>query len=277
MRKWLAAAVVIPALFLLGAGYVHFAFSRLTVEPFYDGSRKVWGHRGYFKELEMNSLASLDRAFDLGAEGVELDIVFDEDAREYFVSREYPREGENSGLLSLEEVFRDMGERGYFWLDFKNLLRMTRRETRDAVGELGRLLDGFGLRERVIVESKDARNLALFSEAGIHTSYWINVDRGCSPLLAGARILRHKARFLYGKFSAVSMNYRNFTPGVQRSLGDVPVHLFTLNTESEVRKFLNDENVKIILSDEDFFSLEAGGKWGVFPRGKGTDAPPARQ
>lgn len=257
MKKFFALAVTALLIVLSLVLYVNKSFTRLKVAPFYDGCNKVWGHRGYFKDHERNSLPGIRQAFDLGAKGVELDVHYDVESDRFIVSHDYPYKLKDGKLLLLEDVFRESGKRGYFWLDFKNLKRMKRKDAKKAAKNLVSLLESHNLKSKAIVESKSAQNLSIISRAGLHTSYWISVDRRDNAFLARVKVLGHKARFLYGKFSAVSLNYLNFTPYVQESFSDIPVQIFTLNRKSDVLKYLHRKNVKVILSDENYYSLSA--------------------
>jgi glycerophosphoryl diester phosphodiesterase len=257
MKKVFILAVTALLIVLSLVFYVNKSFTGLKVAPFYDGCNKVWGHRGYFKDHESNSLPGIRQAFDLGAEGVELDVHYDIESNRFIVSHNYPYKLKDGRLLLLEDVFRESGKRGYFWLDFKNLRRLKRKYAKKAAKTLVSLLESYDLKSRAIVESRNARNLSIFSKAGLHTSYWISVDRRDNAILARIKVAGYKARFLYGKFSAVSLDYLNFTPYVQDSFSAVPVHLFTLNTKSDVMKYLLQKNVKVILSDENYYSLSA--------------------
>jgi hypothetical protein len=53
------------------------------------------------------------------------------------------------------------------------------------------------------------------------------------------------------------MNYLNYTPYVQSSLGNIPVHLFTINDTDEIRKYQEMKNVMIILSDGNRYSMDS--------------------
>lgn len=256
MKIYLTFVIVLISLLLSLVLYVNASFLNMEVNPFYDDScKKIWGHRGYFKNQEMNSLGSFKEAFDFGAPGVELDIFYGIEKKQFLVLREYSGEKKEADTLLLEDVFLEMGDRGYFWLDFKNMVDMSRDETTAASLRMRELLDRYGLLEKVIVESKNAWNLAIFSALNIHTSYWINVNLRDNALMAWLKVFRHKARFVYGKFSAVSINYLNFTPYVQTAFSGIPVHIFTLNRQSDVHEFMQRKNVKIILSDQKYYSM----------------------
>jgi hypothetical protein len=108
-----------------GALCVDFAFSRLDPAPFYDGSSRVWIHR--VEDRGADPLAACRRAFDMGAAGVELDVRYDAALGEFVVSHDRPSRPGPSGAgrpLLLDEVFREVGGRGRFWVDIKDLQGM---------------------------------------------------------------------------------------------------------------------------------------------------------
>ncbi|MCJ7501423.1 hypothetical protein MUP29_14360 [bacterium] len=256
MKKYFATVVAVVLMVLSLVLYVNRSFTRLKVTPFYDGCSKVWGHAGYFKDHGKNSLPGIRQAFDLGAKGVELDVHFDVESGRFIVSHNYPYKLKDGKLLLLEDVFRESGKRGYFWLDFKNLKRLRRKEARRSSRSLLDMLKTYDLEEKVIVESKSALNLSIFSKAGIHTSYWISVNREKDGFGTSLRVFSFKVMFLYGRFSAVSIDHRNYTPLVDETFSHLPVHIFTLNNEEEVLKYLYRKNVKVILSDENYYGLD---------------------
>ena len=256
MKKFFASALTALLIVLSLVLYVNISFSRLRVTPFYDDCSKVWGHAGYSKEYEVNSLPGYKQAFDLGAGGVELDVHYDLDLDRFIVSHDFPYDKRDGRLLKLEEVMTELAGRGYFWLDFKNLKRMKTREAKRAARRLSDLIQRFNLNNRVIVESKNALNLAVISRAGIPASYWINVNRKKEGFETKLRVFGFKAMFLYGRFSAFSLDHRNYTPYLQKTFKNLPVHLFTINNKEKILEYLYRENVKVILSDENFFGLD---------------------
>ncbi|MDF1535042.1 MAG: glycerophosphodiester phosphodiesterase [bacterium] len=238
--------------------FVELSFSRIEVAPFYDSCLKVWGHKGYTSSHEKNSLESFQHAFEIGAAGVEFDIRYDTALDDSFiVSHNFPYALKSGKLLTLEEVLGKLGDKGYFWLDIKNLRELSGNDTVKAADRMLDLLEKYRLSDRIIVESKIARKLAIFADRKIFTSLWITPGRNDGWLDSRLKMLLYKIRFLRGGFSAFSMNYVNFSPYVQNSLGHVPVHLFTINDLDEIREYMPITNVKIILSDENFFSLDS--------------------
>lgn len=252
------AALALPWLLAAGAFMGMELAYRMPHPVFYTGCPKIWGHRGHPQppDIPENTIASFQQAFDLGAPGVEMDVVYLQEQRQFVIQRpdrEYPRR------LTLEEVFEAVGTRGYFWLDIKTIRELTPEEAQQAARDLRALVDRFGLRERVIVESEDPNNLRSFVQAGLHTSYWIfNIDETefpSSPWRLFWTLQEIRWNYIRGGFSAISMDLRFYTPEVARSLKGARIHLFTVNDPATLRALAQRDEVRIILTDTDLYHL----------------------
>ncbi len=242
---------------------LHLQFTR-PHPVFYTGCRKVWGHRGHPEPpaIAENTIASYRRAFDLGAAGVEMDVRYDPERREYFIGRydrgAAPPPGQR---LLLEDVFAAVGARGYFWLDIKTIGYLTPDQAQRAADDLAVLLQRYGLRERAIVESDAPDRLQFFARAGLHTSYWIfNVDEEAFPNTPWDlwwALVQVKRNYIRGGFSAISMDRRFYTPMVAWMLRGARIHLFTVNHLPDLRQLVANEQVRVILTDTAHYDLTA--------------------
>ena len=231
---------------------------------FYTDCYKVWGHRGHPEppEIPENTIASYRRAFDLGAPGVEMDVRYDADQREYFIGRydhgDPPPENER---LMLDDVFAAVGDRGYFWLDTKTIHYMTPEEAGQAAADMRVLLDRHGLRQRAIIESDTPENLAYFAREGLHTSYWIfNIDEDRFPKTLWGQwraMVRVQKHYIDGGFSAISLDKRFYTPVVAWMLRGARVHLFTSDDRNELESLARRDQVRVILTDTAFYDIDS--------------------
>lgn len=245
--------VIIVSLSTIAIVIVDYKFNRLNHDIFYSGCFKVWAHRGFFKEgLQQNSIESFLRAFELGAAGTELDIFYDLNTNEYVVSHDYPYHLINGQILKLEDVFKKVGKCGYFWLDFKNLAILSKQDTQKAVFTLHNLLKKYNLTDKIIVESTNPINLKIVSKLNIYTSYWImpEIYSYDNFFYFQFDIFRYKLFYLYGNFSALSMDYNLFNKKLEGIFANIPIHLFTINDSKKLMNYFVKKNVKIILSDE---------------------------
>lgn len=241
--------------------YLEYQFRVWTPKSVYSNCRKVWGHRGYFKGgLVQNSIESISKAFDLGAAGVEIDVFYDEQTSRFVVSHDFPYNLKNGQLLTLKEVFEKTGNRGYFWLDFKNLGSLPPNVAETAAANLQHLLSELDLVDKAFVESKHLDNLTLVAQEGLYTSFWfpghnIRTDHYFSFLISLCRV---KSMLRCGEISAISMDYRQYAEVLHGTetrdlFPQMPIYLFTVNDRQTLSHLIEMENVKIVLSDEDYY------------------------
>ena len=245
--------VSLPILFAFVFVFINYKFfSHSVANSFYNGNHKVWAHRGYYKKFPENSIESFSEAFNRGAHGVELDIFFDEGLQDFIVSHDVPYKLHKNKLLTLEKVFSSVGNRGYFWVDFKRLASV--HNIKIVVDKMEKLLRKFDLFEKVIIESPEGFLLRKFSQKGIHTSYWVQLPS--IRVLIWIKDFGYRAMIAFSNFSALSMDYRDYANQLKRNYSHLPIHLFTVNNKEEMVELINNCEVKVVLSDEDYYSLK---------------------
>jgi len=228
-------------------------FKNLKPKTFYTNCFKVWGHRGYFKTHTQNSIKSINHAFDLGARGVEIDVFYDIKDNAYIVSHNFPYRKHEGQTLKLKDVFASAGDRGYFWLDFKNLKSIRGKNVDLALEALLSLLKEFNLIDKTTVESPKAKQLSVFSKAGIHTSYLVKPHKNKNYISTKFHLFKIKLALVLYDFSAVSIKYANYNNHFAKTFQNFPVHLFTINDLSTIKTLGEHENIKVILSDNNYF------------------------
>lgn len=254
-KRLIISFILMPLVFiLLSKELVDYLFINKTSSSvfFYNQSEKVWGHRGYFKNQEENSINAFREAFNMGAKGTELDIYFDIELKDFVVSHDFPYNTKGAQLLMLADVFKAFDKDKYFWLDFKNLESMSEKEVQNSIVKMTALSNKYVLK-KIIIESKNINNLNFYSKAGFNTSYWITFNENVGRLMYWRQVYSIKAKYIMGYFSAISMNHKNYTTKLKSSFLGLPVLLFTINDLPTVNKYLADDSVKVILSDEDHY------------------------
>ncbi len=218
---------------------------------FYTDCHKVWAHR-------RNAIPLAERAFDQGAPGIEMDIRYDVARREFFIGRYDEPVPPPGKRVLLADIFARVGQRGYFWLDTKTIHRLTPAQAQQAAQDMRALLDRFGLRQRAIVESDRPSNLRYFAAAGIHTSYWIfNIDETAFPKTPWAlwwALVRIKQNYIRYGFSAISMDYRFYTPLVRWMLRGARIHLFTVDNPTTLQQLVSRPEVKVVLTNRPVYN-----------------------
>ena len=175
---------------------------------------------------------------------------------QYIVSHDFPYQIYDEKALTLDEVFKEFGNTKYYWLDFKNLSKLSRKELQLSLHALLNLLNKYDLQEKCIVEAQHPGKLGKFSKAGIHTSYWIKLDETDSKPEYFIKEYGYKYNILRHDYSAVSMRYKYYTPKVERTLKGIPVHLFTVNDKEVLMLLAQKKNVRIILTDTGLYRLK---------------------
>ena len=232
-------------LLVSGMCAINYYFNRIEHHPFYAGCYKLWSHHA-LNNGEDNSLVGIKKALENGAVGVEIDINYDKTSGHFVVSHDDTVETESS--LLLRDVLKEFGGYEYYlWLDFKNLDWLTNDEASLSLNTLARLLNRHTMLSRVIIESKNPRNLMIAKDVGLATSYWIVPDPNNNPLKLFLKTYKYKMWFLVGDFSVFSMNYRFYTKAFQLDFKNAPVHLFTVNRNFD--QYANNTNVKVVLTD----------------------------
>lgn len=255
-KKLTLAVLVLPIVLLLGGDLtlnILVANKAASSPFFYDDCRKVWGHRGYFKQHQQNSIPAYAESFKLGAVGMELDIHYDRDMNDFVVTHDFPYNLKYGRLLMLTEVLDTFGGDYYYWFDFKNIGELSAQALRDSIDKMQLLFQRYTFKHKVLVEGRHARNLLGYTQADYHTSQWITFTRQKDGLAYWLELYKLKIKYLRGYFSAISMNYRDYGDHVRRLLPGVPVLLFTIDDAEVIDQYLADDAVRIILTDENHY------------------------
>lgn len=218
-----------------------------------DHCKKVWAHKGLGKSDYTYDLPSIQRAFDAGFGGVELDVYYEPESKVYYVTHDFSKpDARNIRLTQALDVAVEAEKR--FWLDFINLKGMATGHAIEAATVLKRMLSQEGLLDRVFVESQSIFGLKRLAEAGIKTSYWINADERKSDAVFYGMLYREKAGVLIIGASAVSMDYEKFGDRIYATFSNLPMFLFTINEDS-IKKYHGMDNIKIVLTDGPKYAL----------------------
>lgn len=251
----LAHTVSIPAILLIFAvGWLFFR-PQAPTHIFYDGCSKVWSHRALSDGPKENTIDGMRRALELGAPGVEIDVIFDSKKSDFLViSEEYFVQGERSDLR-LPEMLDAVPAHGFIWIDLWNLKVLPDDVLEFAAYKLADLLRLRGLLNRTIVESTSEDGLAKVADRGVATCLWLEIRpfersrRGHVADAVRGAVAYHKANF-----SAVSMDYASYSVFVAAIFSAVPIHLFTVNESRILAKITEDPRIKIVLSDRPLYA-----------------------
>jgi hypothetical protein len=242
MKKVISAVVIfgIIALWNGAVRYVDRQLAKRQYENVYNDCHKVWSSRGlYNTHSEQNSIESMQRAFDHGAYGAEVDFHYDVKMDRFIISHGHPKKDaqgnfiypkKNGSLLTLEELFEAVGEGHYFWLDYKNLEHLDAEETKAAIRRLLQITETGSLRDRLYIEASNPLSLPAYTEAGFKTILGIHPLPGHN-IFASIVVNAYKMAYCFNNISALAMPYGEadnpvYGQDAQESLGTVPVFLF---------------------------------------------------
>lgn len=243
--------VIIISLLVIGAIAAH---SLLIPHPpqhiFYSGPIKFWAHRTLSDSPAENTIAGLQRVFDLGGPGSEIDVIFDSTRSGlYVISEEAMSAGEPTNL-PLSDLLRAIPNDKYLWIDFWNLRLLDNVNAEKAIAALCSVLLQNQMIGRTIVESKHAGWLRRLADLGCNTSLWIEVRPAAKSRITHVLdVFRAAWRFNSGHYSAISMDYTEYDGLTAFVFQSVPVHLFTINDREALERFAADPAVRVILTD----------------------------
>ncbi len=220
--------------------------------------RKVWAHRGHAATGGENSPQAVAEAFRRGAAGVEIDVLYDPELGDFVVSHDRPYTLFDGRPLRLESVLSAAPRHGLFWLDAKDLRKLSPWTAHQATRRLGALLERHGLTGRAFVESSQPLYLFWLRHQGVHTSYAVSPnDRKLGAPLYWLHAAFMKLAYAFAGADAVSMNAARYTPVTAATFDEAAVLLSTVNDAGLLRHLSTLPAVKVVLTDDDHYAVTA--------------------
>ncbi len=265
--KLLWTLILIIVAYIATVNYTENKLAKRDFAEAYNSCHKIWSARGIYGTdgVEQNSLESLAQGFEAGALGVEVDLHYDVQMKQFIISHDHPykdAEGKlvyiqkNGKLLTLQEVFEKFSEKYYFWMDYKNLGKLSTQETSEAIARLLEITQKNDIRERIYIEGTHPFKLADYTKAGFKTIFDIQ-PLSESSFTTTMVLELYKAFYARGGFTVLGMHYGkldNPTYGekMKEILGDIPVFLYHVPDDSELLDSLIDnKQVRVMLVGRD--------------------------
>ncbi len=220
--------------------YVDTQLEKRNHDNVYNSCHKIWTSRGlYNSHKERNSITSFQRAFEHGTSGAEVDFHYDVKMDRFIISHGHPKkdtEGnfvypkKDGKILTLESLFQAVGKGHYFWLDYKNLEKLSVKETEAAIERLLSITGKDSIRDRLYIEASNPLRLAIYTEAGFKTILGIHPlpeNNVFSSLVVNA----YKIAYSFKNITALAMPYGSIEKPVygketEKRLLTVPIFLF---------------------------------------------------
>lgn len=269
MSKKIISFVIILGVVLVWDITVTYVDKQLQKESetvVYDSCHKIWSTRGLYKNYHnQNSISSMENAFKNGALGVEVDFHYDVKMDRFIVSHDHPVKDsdgnfvytkKNGKLLTIETLLKTVGEGHYFWFDYKNLDKLSKKETQHAIERLLHITEEGGIRDRLYIEGSNPFLLSMYTEAGLKTILGISPLRE-SNLFSSIVINGYKIAYYFANISGLAFVYGATDDPVYgkrtaRSLGNVPVFLFHVPDDKKLlHRLVRNKNVKVLLVGRD--------------------------
>ncbi len=234
--------------------YVDRQLGKKDFSDSYNDCHKVWSARGIYRTFkEQNSIESIRAAFEQGAMGVEVDVRYDVELKDFVVSHDYPYNLKNGKILTLAELFEAVGDDHYFWLDYKKLRFLNDEQTQQAIQRLFDISQKNNLTQRIYVENEAPKNLFKYRKAGLHTIFDTSPVPESMSFLSAFMINVYKMFFYFGDHSVMAMNYGAlddpvFGAKTRLRLKNVPVFLYHLPVdESLIDEMLAVKSVRAFI------------------------------
>ncbi len=262
----LALLGCITLAFLVATAWADWGLQNRKQANVYENPHKIWAARGLVlndrritRHGTQNSIESIERAFQHGAQGVEVDAYFDPPLGRYVVSHDRPYNLKNGELLTLGPLLDAVGTQGEFWLDLKKLRHLAHGELNSAIAELARLTSTHGLKGRFYVEGEDPVNLSAYRRAGFLTVYDTHPLTDANPLTPLVVDL-YKLIYYFGDHSVMGMNSGEgaeliYGPVTRRALLNVPMFIYHAPDEHQrINVLLSNPDVRVILIGDQTFA-----------------------
>jgi len=228
----------------------------------YNSKDKIWIARGLYNNRdEEDSVTSTKRAFDKGATGVEIDFYYDTKMDKFIVDHDKPKKDKDGNLiylkkdgklLTLEELFLKTGKGHYFYLDYKNLDRITFDQTKKAIERLEKITKFDNIKQRVYIEGSNPFKVEQYTNAGFKTLLGIHPLPESNPF-SSIVINGYKIAYYFRNITALAMGYGTkenpiYGEKTEKLLKGIPLFLFhTPMDEKFLRKLVEKKDVKQIL------------------------------
>ena len=254
------------ALYNLSIIYIDKNISQKKDKSLYAGCHKVWSSRGLYEiKAQQNSILSFQRAFSHGAQGAEVDFYYDVKSDRFIISHKKPKKDQNGTLvytqkngkiLTLEELLQTFEKGYYFWLDYKNLDRISDAETTQAIKRLLSITQENNLRERLFIEGSNPLRLSDYTEAGFKTLLAVR-PLPQDNILASISANLFKIGYYFSNVTALAIPYGEiqnpfYGQKSQEALHEVPVFLFHIpDDENLLYSLVKKEQVRVMLVGRD--------------------------
>ena len=212
------------------------------------GRFDLWAHRGFLKNNnEENTMEAFRDAVENGADGIEMDVQFNEIMNKFVVSHDIPYKAPGGNLLFLEDVFKEFQRNTKYWIDFKNLRTGNKLP---AFIRLEYLMKTYKTFDITFVESNSGLALRYFSLNGINTIYGIKYDKKEFQFIF--ENFYNKLLILNSRFKGIVVPSWDVSDELVEEYKNYSLFVFTINDEETLKKYEEYPNIKSVVTDRLF-------------------------
>lgn len=224
-----------------------------------DHPQKVWSTRGLVSggahidgTSNQNTVESVSLAFDRGAQGVEVDVFWDQELNRFAVSHDRPYKTVNGKMLPLGEMLESVKQPRAWWLDWKKVRHLDAEQLESALARLTEITAASDLRTRFYVEAEDPINLRGIKRAGFKTILDTHPLPESSPF-APVLIDAYKALYYFTGHTVMSMESGAAEELVlgsdaTRLLRHVPLFVYHVPNENQLfEELVGLSDVRVVL------------------------------
>jgi hypothetical protein len=246
--------------------YVNAHIQQRVPSNSYNNCHKIWSARGiYSSKKEQNSIKSLTKAANAGYIGFEIDFYYDTHMDRFVVSHDKPKKDKNNQLhytlkdgklLTLQEVFEKVGKNHYFWLDYKNLDRLSKTNTQKAIKRLQEISKIHNIKDRIYLEGCTPWHLKYYDKAGFKTLLSFH-PLPQSHLLHSISSNFFKIVYYFSSSNALSMQYGKlkdpkYSNITAKNLKGIPQFIFHVPVDKNLIQTLKQsKDIKVLLVGRD--------------------------
>jgi len=162
----------------------------------------------------------------------------------------------NGKLLTLETLSQTVGGGHYFWIDYKNLDKLSVQESKHAIKRLLSITEEVTLRESLYIEGSNPLRLSMYTDAGFRTILGIHPLRE-SSLFSSIVINGYKLGYYFSSITGVALAYGTtedpiYGEETEKSLGAIPTFIFHVpDNEVLLHKLVVKSSVRALLVGRD--------------------------
>ncbi|PTB83362.1 hypothetical protein C9926_03330, partial [Sulfurovum lithotrophicum] len=155
-----------------------------------------------------------------------------------------------------EKLFSVLGKGHYFWVDYKNLDKLSSEDTLKSIKRLDKITSVHNIKERIYLEGSTPNHLQYYADAGYKTLFAFGPLRN-KHFFASISSNFYKIIYYFYDMSAIAIHYGSidnpkYGEIAQKNLKGIPTFVFHVpNDTALLKKLAKNKDVRVILVGRD--------------------------